>query len=322
MPSNTSITRCSCNRSNCHIEIVPMLDTKSKNKETKFDIDSRNMFQRFNQPDHPQAIIFVISKREAENLCNALQSLCNAITQVQAEDISFYHADLDKAARSDRMRGFQTRAITVIVATTAFGTGVNFPNIRFVMHYTIPQTLVEYLQNIGRGGRDGQPFQCIMYYSYKSILDCGGVWAQGAGFDVEYWARYIDVVKYILSTKCRKAHIVPYFDTAYQPETACLKCDNCRLAEVSMTIDIGRVACIILEVVKQFSTPSAGILFSTLRDIVTCGGMSAKRRSDGALTHPLRGIGAREGYTAAIGTFGVWLVRTSCTPKIRFSKNM
>jgi superfamily II DNA helicase RecQ len=298
MPTNTNITRCSCDRSNCHIEIVPMLDTNAKNKETKFDIDSRNMFQRFNQPDRPQTIIFVISKREAVNLCNALQSLCDPTTHVQAQDIAFFHADLDKGERTDRMKGFGTKALTVIVATTAFGTGVNYPNIRIILHYTIPPTLVELSQNIGRGGRDGQPYQCIMYYSYKGILECGGVWAQGAGFDSEYWARYIEVVKYILSTKCRKAYIVPFFDTAFEPGTACLKCDNCRLAEVSMTIDIGRVAVIILQVVKEFSTPSAGILFSTLRDIVTCGGLSAKQRSDGALKHPLRGIGARQGYTA------------------------
>ncbi len=298
MPSNTSITRCSCNRSNCHIEIVPMLDSKTKSKETKFEHDSRDMFHRFNQVHRPQTIIFVTSKREAENLCNCLQVMCTENTAVHAHEISFFHAEVDKSARADRMKGFLHKAITVMVATTAFGTGVNYPNIRLVMHYTIPQTLVEYLQNIGRGGRDGEPYQCIMYYSYKNILECGGVWAQGAGFDSGYWPRYIEVVRYILSTKCRKAFILPYFDTSYQPGTVCANCDNCRLADVSMTIDIGRAASIFLQVVQEFAS-STGILFSNVRDIITCGGLAAKRRSDGALQHPMRGIGARQGYTAA-----------------------
>jgi hypothetical protein len=69
MPSTTCIMRCSCDRSNFYIEIMTMLDLKSKTKETKFQHDSCDMFKRFNNPDRPQTIFFVISKKEAENLC-------------------------------------------------------------------------------------------------------------------------------------------------------------------------------------------------------------------------------------------------------------
>ncbi len=299
MPSNTCVTRLSCDRSNCHIQIVPLLDSKTKSKETKFDQDALDMFRRFNVPELPQTIIFVISKKEAVNLCNHLQSLCGPSSTVQADQISFFHADLDSSERSDRMRGFGSRALIVMVSTTAFGTGVNFPSIRIIIHYTIPPNLVEFLQNIGRGGRDGARYECIMYYSYKNVHECGGVWAQGAGLQSGFWARYIEVVKYILSTKCRRAFIIPYFDTAYNPDIVCKQCDNCHLEEVSLTLDIGRVARILLNVVKEFSTGDSGVLFSHVRDIITCGGLAAKRRVDGALTHPLRGIGTREGFSAA-----------------------
>jgi superfamily II DNA helicase RecQ len=141
------------------------------------------MFQRFNTAKRTQTIFFVISKREAENLCSVLQGMCSTNTEVQPEDISFFHADIDKGERCDRMRGFLAKAVTVMVATTAFGTGNNYPNIKIIIHNTISQTLVESLQNIGRGGRDGAPYNCIMYYSYKNILECSCVWVQGAGFD-------------------------------------------------------------------------------------------------------------------------------------------
>jgi ATP-dependent DNA helicase RecQ len=103
MPENTSIERCSCNRNNCHIEIVAMRDLKNKQKETQFQYDSLDMFQRFNRAERPQAIIFVISKREAENLCCALQSLCTDSTQISANEVTFFHADLESQARKDRM---------------------------------------------------------------------------------------------------------------------------------------------------------------------------------------------------------------------------
>ena len=111
-----------------------------------------------------------------------------------------------------------------------------------------------------------------MNYSYKNIHECGLVWASGAGVTGSvFWLRYIEVVKHILSRNCRRAFIIPYFDTAYNPSTACRQCDNCRLSEVAMTLDVGRVAPIILEVVKEFRTLSTGVLFSNVRDVITCG---------------------------------------------------
>jgi RecQ family ATP-dependent DNA helicase len=322
MPHDTHIERCSCNRSNCHIEIVPLKDLKMKTKETKFEHDSADMFQRFNKPHRPQTIIFVTSKREAENLANVLQQMCTQETTIQADEITFFHADLDKQERIDRMRGFLEKAITVVVATSAFGTGVNFPNVRLIFHYTIPSNLVEYLQNIGRGGRDGELYECVMYFSYKSVHECGSVWLQGenASSVSTSWARYIEVIRFILSTKCRRAFILPYFDSTYDATISCQQCDNCRLMEVEQTLDIGRIARILLGAIQEFSTPSYGVLFSNVRDIITCGGLPAKRRSEDAKSHPMRGIGTREGYSASnrfIWSLAVTYMLYSDTPLLR-----
>jgi superfamily II DNA helicase RecQ len=174
MPQNTSIERCSCNSNNCRIEIVAVRDLKNKQKGTQFQYDSLDMFQRFNRAEHPQATIFVISKREAANLCNALQSLCIASTQISANEITFFHADLDTQARKDRMHAFKAKAMLVIVATTSFGTGVNYPSVRLILHYVIPETLVEYLQNSGRGGRDGEVYLCVLYFHTRTCTNAHG----------------------------------------------------------------------------------------------------------------------------------------------------
>jgi ATP-dependent DNA helicase RecQ len=125
LPQDTHNGRCSVNRSNCHIEIVPLKDVKKKTKETKFEHDSADMFQRFNKAHRPQTIIFVTSKREAENLSKALQEMCTQETRIQAHEITFFHADLSQQERKDRMKGFLEKVIIVVVATSAFGTGAS-----------------------------------------------------------------------------------------------------------------------------------------------------------------------------------------------------
>jgi superfamily II DNA helicase RecQ len=76
------------------------------------------------------------------------------------------------------MAGFMD-VLRIVVATTAFGTGINFSDIRIIVHYGLPSSLTEYMQNIGRGGRDGEPYKCVLYFSYKTIHEQGAVWMQG-----------------------------------------------------------------------------------------------------------------------------------------------
>ena len=83
------------------------------------------------------------------SLSHVEYNICSATSAVKPDEIAFFHADLEASQRSDRMREFRSKAIVATIATTAFGTGVNFQNIRLIMHYTIPATLVEYLQTLG-----------------------------------------------------------------------------------------------------------------------------------------------------------------------------
>jgi len=127
MPSDSHIVRCSLDRSNCFISIAPQLDKKDKHKLTKFTHDHVSIFQLINKPLKPQAIVFVCSKKEAENLALQLQSLCAcSSSHLQASEIVYFHADLSIDAKQKLMKGFSQGSIRVVVATTAFGTGVNY----------------------------------------------------------------------------------------------------------------------------------------------------------------------------------------------------
>jgi ATP-dependent DNA helicase RecQ len=125
------------------------------------------MFALMNTPSKPRSIIFVCSKSEAENLALQLQNLCSESTHLKCEEICF-HADIDSMKKRDIISRFADE-LRVVVATAAFGTGINFRDIRVIMHYCLPSSLSEYMQNIGRGGREALRYHCVLYFSYKTI---------------------------------------------------------------------------------------------------------------------------------------------------------
>jgi ATP-dependent DNA helicase RecQ len=203
MPSDSSIVRCSLDRSNCFISIAPQLDKKDKFKVTTFTRDHISIFQLVNKATAPQAIIFVCSRREAENLARSLQSLCSS-TFLQENGIVFFHAELTAVTKQKIMTEFASQQIQVVVATSAFGTGVNFPSIRYIIHYTLPSSLTEYMQNIGRGGRDGLEYHCVLYFSYKNIHEQGSTWMYGTTVAElpQKWQKFVEMIQFVFSTKC------------------------------------------------------------------------------------------------------------------------
>jgi ATP-dependent DNA helicase RecQ len=232
MPSHVTIVRCSIDRSNCFISIAPILDTKDKSRLTKFSSDHKSMFALMNAPSKPRSIIFVCSKSEAENLAQQLQNLCSESTHLKCEEICFFHADIDPLKKMDIMSRFADE-LRVVVATTAFGTGINFRDIRVIMHYCLPSSLSEYMQNIGRGGRDGLRYHCVLYFSYKTIHEQGTAWMTGVPIDEipEKWARYVDMVKFVRSSNCRRSFILPFFDASHDAGSSCQSCDACSLSD-------------------------------------------------------------------------------------------
>ncbi len=164
-------------------------------------------------------IIYCLSRKKVEELANTLK-----INGIKAAP---YHAGLDAGTRSKHQDQFLMEDAEVIVATIAFGMGIDKPDVRFVIHYDIPKSIEGYYQETGRGGRDGGEGKCIAFYSYNDIVKLEKFF-QGKPVSEQEIGRHLlgEVVSYAESSVCRRKHILHYFGEEYQTEN-CENCDNC-----------------------------------------------------------------------------------------------
>ncbi len=164
-------------------------------------------------------IIYCLSRRKVEELAKIL-----SINGIRALP---YHAGLDAKTRTDNQDKFLLEEIDVIVATIAFGMGIDKPDVRFVIHYDIPKSIEGYYQETGRAGRDGQEGNCITYYSYKDVRKFEK-FMQGKPVAEQEIGRQLlaETVAYAETGECRRKYLLNYFGEDYTA-TNCGACDNC-----------------------------------------------------------------------------------------------
>ena len=164
-------------------------------------------------------IVYCLSRKKVEEMAQML-----SINGIKALP---YHAGLDAKTRADNQDMFLTEEIDVIVATIAFGMGIDKPDVRFVIHYDIPKSIEGYYQETGRAGRDGQEGQCITYYSYKDIQKLEK-FMQGKPIAEQEIGKQLlqETVAYAESSQCRRKMLLNYFGEDY-PQDNCGACDNC-----------------------------------------------------------------------------------------------
>ena len=198
----------SFNRPNLYYEVRPK--TKNVDKEVI-------KFIKMNQGK--SGIIYCLSRKKVEELAEILQA-----NDIQAKA---YHAGMDSAMRSQTQDDFIMEKIDVIVATIAFGMGIDKPDVRYVIHYDIPKSLEGYYQETGRAGRDGGEGRCIAFYNNKDLQKLEK-FLEGKPLAEQDIGRQLlrETTAYAESSVCRRKLLLHYFGEAYDVEN-CGNCDNC-----------------------------------------------------------------------------------------------
>ena len=246
----------SFNRANLYYEVQP---------KVKKELTVKSIVKYITGHKGKSGIIYTLNRKTTEELADLL--IANNIKAVA------YHAGLDQKLRADRQDQFLNEDVQVIVATIAFGMGIDKPDIRFVIHYNIPKSIENYYQETGRAGRDGLEGNCILYYSHTDVTKLEHFLRDKPLSEREVGAQLIDeTVAFAESGVCRRRSLLHYFGEDWEDKN-CGNCDNClhpkerieakeslvKLLQVITALDERFVGTYVVQILMGEYTPQIGL---------------------------------------------------------------
>lgn len=230
----------SFNRPNLTYEVLP------KSKGSTLLTDIANVIKNYR---NQSGIVYCLSRKTCEKVAEALSDKFG----VKA---AFYHAGMPTAEKTEVQQRWQSGRYNVIVATIAFGMGIDKPDVRYVIHHSIPKSLEGYYQETGRAGRDGKRSGCYLYYSYKDTATLKHMIDSGDGNGEQknrQHAMLRNVVQYCENkSDCRRVQILAYFNEYFRREQCNSSCDNCKSDSVFETHDFTEYAGSAVKLVRHF----------------------------------------------------------------------